>query len=480
MTNLLAKHRHIHFIGVGGIGMSALAAILANRSYSISGSDLKSNNALNDLKKQGIKIFHTQSEHNIDVLNKNFNPLIVISSAVPKNNPELVAAKKENFTICHRSDILAELINKQQSIAIAGTHGKTTTSTLITTLLTKSNQDPTALIGGVMPYFNSNSHSGLGKLLIAEADESDGTLVKFKAQLGVITNLELDHTDHYQNIDELINTMKVFTRNCKQVLANHDCKILRKNIQAFAWWSIKTNKKVKFAGLPVKINGSETIANFYENGKLIGQITIPLPGLHNLSNAVAAIAACRMEGIAFNLLKENIAYLKAPKRRFDFRGIWQGRQFVDDYAHHPSEIKATLDMARLMINSDKNLLAKSPKRLVVIFQPHRYSRIKQFLNDFAIALQNSDLIMLAPIYSAGEKPIEAINNESLKSCIQKHSPTLPVIIAKQFNHLPVLISKYTHEDDLILSMGAGDINQLWEQLQNNKKSNRWTNLRIAA
>jgi len=347
-------------------------------------------------------------------------------------------------------------------------------------LLAQSNQDPTAVIGGVVPYYNSNSHAGLGKLLVAEADESDGSLIKFRAQLGVLTNLELDHTDHYPNLKALIKTMQRFSKNCKYLLANHDCPNLRKNIQASTWWSIEKSQGVDFAGLPIKIDGRQTIADFYEKGQRIGEIILPLPGLHNLNNAIAAIAACRMTGTPFNVLQKNISHLETPNRRFEFRGTWKGRQIIDDYAHHPSEIKATLKMARLMINSGQSPLPKAPKRLVVIFQPHRYSRINQFLEDFAIALGESDLILIAPVYSAGEAPIKGANSQNLAHCIKKYYPMIPVLSTANLEELSVLVKTHTMKDDLVLTLGAGDINKIWEKLRNNKNSSKWQSSILAA
>ncbi len=461
--------------------MSALAVILIKRGYSISGSDKQNSNTLQRLSAEGIKVFHKQNQENINAICKNYiHPLVVVSTAVPKNNLELQAAQEANLMICHRSDILAALIKKQPSIAVAGSHGKTTTSTLITTLLSKSNQDPTAVIGGLIPDFKSNGHAGFGKLLIAEADESDGSLVKFQAQLGVITNLELDHTDHYKDLQALIKTMKIFSQNSKRILANYDCPNIRKHFKASAWWSIKTSKDVDFAALPVKVDGKQTIANIYEKGQHLGQITLQLPGLHNLSNTIAAIAACRMAGIPFQLLRKNIYHLKTPGRRFEFRGIWSGRQIVDDYAHHPSEVKATLTMARLMIKSGTSSLPKSPKRLVVVFQPHRYSRISKFMHEFSIALAEADLILLAPVYSAGEVPIKDATSQCLANCISKQYPDLPVLVSKKLEQIPILVENETIEGDLVLTLGAGNINELWEKLQNRKRPNQWQSSILAA
>ena len=462
--------------------MSALALILMKRGYSISGSDQKPSQFLKSLSAQGIKIFKQQNATNIQTICQNnyVQTLVVVSTAVPNSNPELKAAKKAKLKICHRSDILAALIQQQPSIAVAGSHGKTTTSTFITTLLAKSNQDPTAVIGGVIPYFNSNGHAGLGKLLVAEADESDGSLVKFHAQLGLITNLELDHTDHYPDLNALIKTMKVFSKNCKHLLANYDCPNLRKNIKASNWWSIETSQGVDFAALPVRVDGNQTIADIYEKGQRISQIALPMAGLHNLSNAIAAIAACRLAGTPLNVLQKNISHLKAPGRRFDFRGVWKGRQIVDDYAHHPSEVRATLSMARLMIDSGQSPLPKSPKRLVVIFQPHRYSRINQFLKDFAFSLEKSDLVFIAPVYAAGESPITGTESKSLAICLKKHYPKMPVLVAESLEEITDFVKNHTLENDLVLTLGAGDINKLWEKLRKYNSPNKWQASKIAA
>mgnify|MGYP006240123735 FL=1 len=196
---------------------------------------------------------------------------------------------------------MAALIAEQPSIAVAGSHGKTTTSTLITTLLVKANEDPTAVIGGIVPCLKSNGHAGRGRLLVAEADESDGSLVKFEAHLGVLTNLELDHTDHYSDLNDLITTLQRFAEGCDRVLANHDCPILRKHFQPDCWWSVTSHKGVDFAALPLQLDGDRCLARFYEAGQAVGDFTLPMPGLHNLSNATAALAACRMEGIPFQL-----------------------------------------------------------------------------------------------------------------------------------------------------------------------------------
>jgi UDP-N-acetylmuramate--alanine ligase len=214
----------------------------------------------------------------------------------------------------------------------------------------------------------------------------------------------------------------------------------------------------------VQLDGDRTIANYYERGQQVGQITLPLPGLHNLSNVVAALAACRMEGVPLEALLSAVTELRSPGRRFDFRGQWQGRQVVDDYAHHPSEVQATLTMAQLMVQSGRSPLPRTPQRLLAVFQPHRYSRTQEFLNAFAQALVSADALVLAPIYGAGEQPIEGINSELLARSIRLIDPNQPVFVASTMEELAGLVKQHSQPDDLILAMGAGDVNSLWERL----------------
>lgn len=316
----LDRQQPLHFIGVGGIGMSALAAILASRGYRVSGSDLRDNAVTTALAKAGVRIFHEQTAATINAIAEPAGadataaglPLVVLSSAVPASNPEVQEAKRLGFPLCHRSDVLAALIAGQPSIAVAGSHGKTTTSTLVATLLEATGHDPTAVIGGIVPAFGSNGRHGEGRLLVAEADESDGSLVKFAAELGVITNLELDHTDHYPDLASLVATLQRFAAGSRRLLANHDCPVLRESFTADSWWSTEQTEGVAFAAIASEERGDGTRADFFENGAWVGSFELPLPGRHNLSNATAAMAACRLEGVPFAALMEAVAHLRPP------------------------------------------------------------------------------------------------------------------------------------------------------------------------
>ncbi len=463
---MLDRLQPVHFIGVGGIGMSALAGILATRGYSVSGSDPRCTPVVEALKLKGVRVFHEQTAATIRaVQTAGAAPLVVISSAVPDTNGELIEARRLGLAVVHRSDVLADLINAQPSIAVAGSHGKTTTSTLIATLLEATDQDPTAVIGGIVPAFASNGRHGEGPLLVAEADESDGSLVKFKAKLGILTNIELDHTDHYPNLDALIHTLQRFADGSGRLLANRDCPVLRQHFKADSWWSTEAADGVNFAAIAQEERGDGTLADYYEDGLLLGSLSLPLPGRHNLSNALAAIAACRLEGVPFAALQQALSQLRPPGRRFDCRGIWQGRIVVDDYAHHPSEVAATLSMARLMVSSGRSPLPKPPQRLVAVFQPHRYSRTAQFLQGFAAALTQSDLLFVAPLYSAGEAPIAGISSAALAQAVRALAPDLEVLEAQNLDHLARQIAASSSPGDLVLAMGAGDVNGLWERLE---------------
>jgi UDP-N-acetylmuramate--alanine ligase len=288
--------------------------------------------------------------------------------------------------------------------------------------------------------------------------------VKFSPTLALLTNIELDHTDHYPNLQTLIDTLKRFSDGSGALLANRDCPILRKYFQADAWWSIQDPDHADYAALALQERGDGTTAAYYERGEQIGTLEVPLPGRHNLSNVTAALAACRREGVPFADLRRAIGNLKAPGRRFDCRGMWHQRIVVDDYAHHPSEVAATLAMARLMVESGRSPLPSQPQRLLAVFQPHRYSRTAQFLTEFAEALALADTVIVAPLYSAGEAPIEGVSSEALAAAVKAIAPSVPVRAAANLDQLTDQVAACSEPGDLVLAMGAGDVNSLWERL----------------
>jgi len=260
-------------------------------------------------------------------------------------------------------------------------------------------------------------------------------------------------------------TLQRFAKGSEKLLANRDCPVLREHFQASHWWSINGSDGVDFSAIADELHGDSTIATFYEQGEALGQFRLPLPGLHNLSNATAAMAACRLHGVSFAELQRAVEGLQAPGRRFDYRGTWHGRQVVDDYAHHPSEVKATLAMARLMVSSGRSPLPEAPQRLLAVFQPHRYSRTAEFLSDFAQALSQADAVLLAPLYAAGEAPLPGISSAALAAEIQRIAPDLPVSAFDTLEALTDAIGETSQNGDLVLAMGAGDVNSLWSRLE---------------
>ena len=446
--------------------MSAIALALFKQGFSVSGSDLKENNLITQLKDLGIYIFLKQEESNIDFIKNKYNEKnihIVRTSAIKKSNIELQYCLKHNLKIKHRSEVLALIMKQYNSIAVAGTHGKTTTSTFLSTLLDLITKDSSSIVGGIVPLYNSNAHIKNSKYLVAEIDESDGTAANYESELSIINNIDFDHCDHYSNTNEIISSFRDFANKSKRLLINHDCPITSSNFKSKYSWSIKTRQNITFSMIPKKISKNETVANYYENGSWIDELSIPVAGLHNLSNLTAAISACRMNNISFLKIKENIKHLKLPSKRFEFRGEFLKRTIIDDYAHHPKEIKATIELARLMINDEKY---KKKKRLVVIFQPHRYSRVKKFAEEFARELSNADLILLTEIYSAGEQKINKINSEFIAEKILLRNKNIKCVknnyeIHKQFIDL-------THKNDFIVNMGAGDCHNLWDILNEQK------------
>jgi len=466
--NLIPKY-HFHFIGVGGIGMSAVAIGLLKKGYSISGSDLVKNNETNKLEKLGAIIFNSQIGQNIEFITSKYNNKLinfVVSTAIKPANEELMYCREKNYTVKHRSDILALLMQSYTSLAVAGSHGKTSTSTFLSTLLELCTHNSSSITGGIIPIYNSNCHLENTKFLVAEVDESDGTLIKYKSDIGIINNIDFDHCDHFSDLREVVSSFKNFATNSKKLLINFDCEITRNNFYSAHKWSNTTHINIAYALIPTEINKIHTIGKYYENGNFISSIKIPIPGLHNLSNITAAIAASRMIGINFLEIKKNIKYLKLPKKRFEFRGQINERNLYDDYAHHPNEIKETIKLGRLFIKQ-KNNNEIHKNRLVAIFQPHRYSRAKQFTREFAEELSKADVIYVTSIYGAGERNPEKITSKIITDLIYKQNKNVSYI--NNYHEISKNFYELTQKGDLILNMGAGDCHDFWSIL--NRKNN---------
>ncbi len=451
--------------------MSALAIGLLKRGCSVSGSDLVKNDETKKLEKLGAVIFTSQIRQNIEfVISRFTNKLInfVVSSAIKPENEEFLYCREKNLSIKHRSEILAMLMRTYTTLAVAGSHGKTSTSTFLSTILELCTRNSSSITGGIIPIYNSNCHLENTKFLVAEVDESDGTINKYKSDIGIINNIDFDHCDHFSNLSEVISSFKSFAKNSKKLLLNFDCETSRKNFYSNYKWSNTTVKNVAYAIIPTEINSKYTIGKYYENENFISNLNIPIPGLHNLSNITAAIAASRMIGVDFIEIKKNIKHLKLPKKRFEFKGQIGERSLYDDYAHHPNEIKETIKLGRLFIKQKHNNDSpKSRLRLIAIFQPHRYSRVKQFTEEFAEELSKADVIYVTSIYGAGEGNEDQITSKIITDLIYKKNQNVKYInnyyeVTKNFYEL-------TQKGDLILNMGAGDCHNLWTIL--NEKNN---------
>ena len=467
MNKKLRHKDHFHFIGIGGIGMSAIAMALIKKGYSVSGSDLIQNKETKSLKTLGAIIFDSQIKKNIDFVISKFQDQtinFVISSAIKDENEELCFCKKNNFSIKHRSEILAMIMKSYTSLSIAGSHGKTSTSTFLSTLLELCTHDSSSITGGIIPIYDSNAHIENTKYLVTEIDESDGTIKNYNSDIGIINNIDFDHCDHYSNIDEVLSSFKKFASNSQKLLINYDCKFTKNNFTSENQWSIKERDNIAYSLIPNVINKDKTIGKYYEHGKFIDNLNIPVPGLHNLSNITAAIAACRMVGVSFKEIKKNTESLKLPKKRFEFRGELNQRIIYDDYAHHPNEIKATINLARLFIKNTNSSDRGERGRLIAIFQPHRFTRVKQFIHEFVKELSKADVIYVTNIFGAGEKNIDNIDSQLIANLIYKNNKNVKCL--KDNYEINEKFFKLTKKNDFIINMGAGDCHNLWSILKN--------------
>ncbi len=473
--------RPFHFIGIGGIGMSALAQIVAQRQLPVSGSDLDSSHITDRLEVLGVKIFYRQEARNLDffapkadqqrqpvpaggksatlpeieVLSNRVNslPQIICSTAIAPTNLEYQAAVKLGCPIFHRSDLLAALIEQYQGIAVSGTHGKTTTSSLIGYMLLKSDLDPTIIVGGEVDDWNGNARSGQGAYLIAEADESDGSLVKHHPNIGVITNIELDHPDRYQDIQEVVNIFQTFAGQCQILIGCIDDPIIRDELAVTISYGLDPTLGADYTAKNITYHAQGSNAEIWLRGVCLGKLQLPLLGEHNLSNALAAIAVGQQIGLEFATIAKALATFGGTKRRFEHRGKINGITFIDDYAHHPSEIAVTLAAGRLRVAGNADL-----NRVVAIFQPHRYSRTKTFLQEFARVFNNADVVVITDIYSAGETNTFNISGADLVQAIALNHHYVHYH-AEVDSLADFLQQEILQPGDLAMFLGAGNLNQ---------------------
>ena len=470
-----------HFIGIGGIGMSALAYIVARRQLPVSGSDVRSSHITDRLETLGVKIFDSQNASNLSFFssatvkrnqplpvtpgvqpetteeslsNDNITalPQVICSTAIAKNNPEYQAAVKLGCPIFHRSDLLAALIKQYQSVAVSGTHGKTTTSSLIGYMLLECDLDPTIVVGGEVDAWDGNARSGTGEYLVAEADESDGSLIKHHPSIGVITNIELDHPDRYQDIQEVVDIFQTFAAQCNTLVGCIDDPLVAE-LPLTISYSLNPASGADYTVKEVNYHSLGSNAEIWSRGVCLGRLELPLLGEHNLSNALAAIAVGRQIGLEFNTIARSLATFSGTKRRFEHKGEVNNIIFIDDYAHHPSEIEVTLAAAQLRVEGNNSL-----QRVVAIFQPHRYSRTQTFLSEFSQAFKDADVVVITDIYSAGEKNTYGISGEDLAKAIALHNDS--VYYYPDLDSIANFLQKeILQPQDLAIFLGAGNLNQ---------------------
>ena len=445
----------IHFIGIGGIGMSGIAEVLFSQGYKIQGSDLLNNNNTKRLKKKGIKIFLGHSAKNLKGVN-----IVVISSAIKKNNSELKFARRNKILVYKRSDMLAVLMKYNESIAVTGSHGKTTTTSLISSVLESANFDPTTIIGGIVNKYKSTTRIGKSNWMIVEADESDGSLINLFPKIAVITNINKEHLDFYKTYENLKKYFLYFVNNilfdgvvvyCKD---NIDLKRLiskskKKNKISYGF---KKGSDVRATNILINEKGSFFDINIKKTNLLkketIKKVQLNVLGKHNIENSLAAVTVAKILNISTFDLKNAFKKFNGVKRRFTLVCNFKGVKIIDDYAHHPEEIKATLNLAKIL----------KPKKLIVIFQPHRFSRFKSLYLDFKKILKNCDKLYVTDVYAAGEKKIKSISKENFVNEMNNNKKNFAEIL-DDFNHLPQIILNEAEQGDIVIFIGAGDISK---------------------
>ncbi len=456
------KKVHLHFMGIGGIGMSGIAKILKFQGYTVSGCDLElEQKSVKDLQKLGCKIC---KGHNQDLCNDESIDVLVYSSAVKSDAPELLYAQSRGIPTIPRALMLAELMRTKFSIAIAGSHGKTTTTSLVSHILIEAGIDPTVIIGGHLKNISANAKFGNGDFLVAEADESDRSLLHLPATLATVTNIDLEHLETYSDLDDIKQTFISFLNNLPfygKAFVCIDDQHVRSILPLPHIKTVKygVSEEADVRADKIKLDATSSTFNVSINKKMLGSVTLQMAGKHNILNALAAIAIARELSIPFETITTALATFRGIERRFSYRGTFRGAEIFDDYGHHPTEILNTLAVAR----------KRATKRLVVVFQPHRYTRTKALWHQFVNTLAQAqiDQLIITDIYPASESPITGITSGRLTQEIQKINETCSVTylpLEKDFVSIRNALNNIIQKDDLVLFLGAGNIFRLAQEI----------------
>ena len=446
----------LHILGIGGIGMSAIAEILHAKGYSVQGSDQKDSANVRRLRAKGIRVFVGH-----DPINLVGARYVVVSTAVKDSNPELIAARSKGYPVIRRAEILAELMRLYATVSVTGTHGKTTTTSLIAHLFASTGLDPTVITGGIINAWGSNARLGDGKWMIVEADESDGTFIKIPTQIGIVTNIDPEHLDYFKSVANMHEEFATFFRNIPfyglavacidhPVIADMIERLhLRRDGRRLLTYGHTATADLRLTSASVA--GSTTTFDAELGPRVNGGarqlrgLTIPIPGEHNALNALAAIAAASEAGIADATIRGAIATFSGVKRRFQLTGTVDGVAIYDDYAHHPVEIAAVLKAAR----------AAARGQIVAVVEPHRYTRMRDLLREFAACFRDADCVILTPLYSAGEAPIEGIDHLALAEAVRAEGHARVMTVASEREIAP-LLRRLATGGDMVVCLGAGN------------------------
>jgi UDP-N-acetylmuramate--alanine ligase len=451
---MLQKKHRVHFVGIGGIGMSGIAEVLLTLGYAVTGSDLHDSETTERLRKLGAQVFVGHQEENLTV-----NPsVVVISTAVKYSNPEVLEARRRKIPVIQRAEMLAELMRMKYGIAVAGSHGKTTTTSLIAVVLSAAGLDPTMVIGGRVRMLGTNARMGQGEILVAEADESDGSFLLLSPTIAVVTNVDREHMDFHQTMEHLSESFLEFINKVPfyglavLCLDNANVRALLPKVRKrFTTYGLSPEADISAQDLKIKADGVEL--SVLHRGKALGKLRLQLLGRHSATNALAAVAVAHELEIPFSHTAQALEAFSGIHRRFEIKGEPKGIMIIDDYGHHPAEIRSTIGAIR-----------ESWKRpLTVVFQPHRYSRTRDLFDDFLTAFESADRLILTEIYPAGEDPIAGATSEALYQAIKRRGH-LDVEFVPDKNEIVNRLVEKLEPGDVALTLGAGDIYKVGEAL----------------
>jgi len=460
---MFERFRTIHFVGIGGIGMSGIAEVLHNLGYEITGSDLKESETIMRLRVLGMKVSIGHRPENIDDAH-----VVVVSSAVSDRNPEVIAAKERSIPVIPRAEMLAELGRLKYGILVAGAHGKTTTTSLLATVLAHGGIDPTVVIGGKLRATGSNARLGQGEFIVAEADESDGSFLKLSPTIAIVTNIDREHMDFFKDMGALkdafvsfINKVPFYGLSILCIENQFVREILPRIHRKYITYGFSREADIS-ADSVTQGYLSITFSVHYK-GKKLGNFLVPLPGVHNVLNSLASIAVGVELKMDIEKIKEGLRSFSGIQRRFEFKGEAGGIRVFDDYGHHPAEIQATLKAAKESLVVGAQTGRTGEGRLIVLFQPHRYSRTRDLLEEFASSFTQADALYLMDIYPAGEKPVDGVTSERLLNAMNQRG-LVNVTYAPDRTLLVKNLVAILRPKDFLLTLGAGDVWKVGEEL----------------